>query len=122
MKEILEAHGVDWDRTMGRFLYDEALYAECLDMLCADPGIDRIRAALAGGDFRAAFEAAHTLKGVSANMGISPLYRCACEIVEPLRACEVADYPPMLNALDAAFQDTLRMRDELKRRPGGNTP
>ena len=32
-----------------------------------------------------AFEAAHTLKGVTGNMGLTPLYDAVCTIVEPLR-------------------------------------
>ena len=36
-------------------------------------------------DLIAAFDAAHTLKGVLSNMGLTPLYDCVSAIVEPLR-------------------------------------
>lgn len=32
-----------------------------------------------------AFDYAHALKGVTSNVGLTPLYNCIVEIVEPLR-------------------------------------
>ncbi|MEG0963534.1 MAG: Hpt domain-containing protein, partial [Lachnospiraceae bacterium] len=36
-------------------------------------------------DYKNAFDYAHTLKGVAGNMGLSPIYKAICDIVEPLR-------------------------------------
>ena len=58
MREILIQYGMDWDRTMERFCYDESLYAECLTMLLDDPNPRRLRDALESGDLTAAFDAA----------------------------------------------------------------
>ncbi len=47
------------------------------------------------GDLTGAFEAAHTLKGVAGNLGLTPLYEAVCAIVEPLRSRAGADYRSM---------------------------
>ena len=45
----------------------------------------QIAPAFAANNREAALNAAHTLKGVLANMGITPLYDIVVQIVEPLR-------------------------------------
>ena len=51
---------------------------------------------------RQAFECAHTLKGMLANMGLTPLYDIVVRIVEPLRAGETAGLLPACDELLAA--------------------
>ena len=54
---------------------------------------------------RAAFEAAHTLKGVAGNLGLKPLYDAVCHIVEPLRRGEERDdYAVMYQTIQEEFQ------------------
>ena len=60
-------------------------------MLFQDENMQKLGAALANRDYTAAFEAAHTLKGVVGNMGLTPLYEAVCVIVEPLRSRECRD-------------------------------
>jgi len=91
---------MDWDRTMERFGYDENLYIECLGMLLEDPNPSLLHTAISSGDLSAAFNAAHTLKGVAANMGLTPLLAAVSAIVEPLRHAEPIDYTPLLATLD----------------------
>lgn len=59
------------ERFIGRFLEDESF-----DMLCRH---------MASGNRREAFMAAHTLKGVSANLGFSGLFASASRLTEELR-------------------------------------
>lgn len=66
-------------------------------------------------DYTAAFEAAHTLKGVVGNMGLTPLYQAVCEIVEPLRKREQReDYGSFYQAIETEFQKAEHLRDRLK--------
>lgn len=51
-----------------------------------DPSYGELVNALEKGDVKAAFLAAHTLKGVSQNLGFDPLYRTSSAITEILRA------------------------------------
>ena len=86
MIEELKRWGCDTDDAMGRMLDDEDFYRECLMDIPADPYFARLGEALKAHDIQTAFDAAHTLKGVLANLGLTPMYNTAVEIVEPLRA------------------------------------
>lgn len=69
LKECLEAYGADYAATMERFMGNEGLYLKIFDMFFQDENLNRLGAALKEEDYAAAFEAAHTLKGVAGNMG-----------------------------------------------------
>lgn len=84
--DALRAWNCDIDGAMERFMDDEELYISCLAIVCSDNAFDQLASALKSGNITAAFEAAHTLKGVLGNMGLTPMYDTAIQIVEPLRA------------------------------------
>ncbi|WP_294852969.1 Hpt domain-containing protein [uncultured Oscillibacter sp.] len=91
LTDQLRAHGADMDGAMNRLLGDEALYAMCFDLFLEDPAFATLGAALDAGDRAAAFEAAHSLKGVAGNLGLTRIYRLSGELVEPLRGCAAAE-------------------------------
>lgn len=104
-KEIFEAYGANYQDTMGRFMGNETMYLKILDMLFRDKNMELLGKALDAGDMTGAFEAAHTLKGVAANMGLTPLYQAVTEILEPLRAKECRDdYADLYQAIQYEFQ------------------
>ena len=82
----LQAYGVDLAETMDRFVDDEELYVSCLEEFRTEPSFDHLRSALDNGDMEAAFDAAHTLKGVTGNLGFTPLFNAVCPMVETLRS------------------------------------
>ena len=84
--EKLRAWGCDLDGALERFLGDEELYKSCLPMVAEDESFDGLKEALAEDERKKAFDCAHTLKGVCANMGITPMFDTVEKIVEPLRA------------------------------------
>jgi HPt (histidine-containing phosphotransfer) domain-containing protein len=59
----------------------------------------------------AAFDSAHELKGVLANMGLTPLWEDACALVEPLRVGKLtntdANYAKLLADL-STFKEMLK--------------
>ncbi len=52
----------------------------------AEKTIDSLREAVKSGDIEASFAAAHTLKGLAANLAFKCLYEAAYELTEQLRA------------------------------------
>lgn len=84
-ERIFEAYGADYQVTLGRFMGNRKMYMKFLGMLFQDENLSKLGDALEQGDMTSAFEAAHTLKGVTGNMGLTPLYDAVCTIVEPLR-------------------------------------
>lgn len=113
--DIFEAYGMDYFRTMERFMGNEKLYLKLLDMLFQDDNLKKLGDALNSGNMAGAFEAAHTLKGVSANMGLTALYNAVCALVEPLRRSEKsAEYPVLYQAVLTEFDRVDAMRKQLK--------
>ena len=77
--------------TLDRFIDDEELYVSCLETFQAETGFADLRNALDKQDYTAAFDAAHTLKGVTGNLGLTPLFNVVCSMVETLRSGENED-------------------------------
>ncbi len=86
---VLEKWNCDTAGAMRRFLNDESLFKICLSQMMSDENFETLGAALQLNNTRAAFESAHALKGIIANMGITPLYNQIILIVEPLRTQSV---------------------------------
>lgn len=84
--EQLRDWGCDIDGAMTRFLNDEDLYVECLHTLMDNEAFTKLEESLNEGEIDQAFHWAHTLKGVLANMGLTPIYEVVARIVEILRA------------------------------------
>jgi HPt (histidine-containing phosphotransfer) domain-containing protein len=88
---------------MPRFLNSVEFYCRLLSTVPSDKAFIRLGENLKKKDAKAAFEDAHELKGVLANMGLSPMYEVTCRIVEPLRAGRYegldADYATLMEEL-----------------------
>ena len=90
------------------------MYMKFLGMLFQDENLSKLGNALEQGDMTSAFEAAHTLKGVTGNMGLTPLYDAVCTIVEPLRTGEDReDYTKMYEDVCRQFKRAEKLRADL---------
>lgn len=94
MREAYEKIGANYDDACARLMGEEMLARFALKFL-DDESMDKLEAAMAAGDAEGAFMAAHTLKGVSQNLGFDNLYEPAVVVTEALR-CAV---PMPLTAL-----------------------
>lgn len=114
-RNLFEEYGANYEVTMNRFLQNEAMYLRLLNKLPADPNIQRLEKALGRGDLPDAFEAAHTLKGVAGNLGLTPLLDAVSAIVEPLRAGKVLDYTKLFLAVRQEFGRVEALLEAVKR-------
>ncbi len=113
---IFNAYGGDNSAAMGRFFGNEGMYLRFLDMFFQDESFQQLENALDAGDLKDAFAAAHTLKGVAGNMGLTPFYKAVCVIVERLRTEEPRkDYPVLCKAIQAEFYRAELLRKQLKK-------
>lgn len=71
-KKLCEA-GVDMEKTMARFMNKEDFYQKFLLKFPGDQNFDDLETALGEKDWEGVERAAHTLKGVAANLGLDPL-------------------------------------------------
>ena len=94
--DALRDYGANMDEGLGRCMGNEALYLRLVGTIFDDKAFDRLQESIHAGDKKAAFEAAHSLKGVLGNLALTPLFEPVCEITELLRAGEDADYEDRL--------------------------
>lgn len=87
----LRAAGVDYDAGLKRMCGNEPLYHKFLKKFPEDKSITQLKESLQNEEIDAAFCAAHTLKGVSGSLGLTPLYEASSVLCEMLRKGEPAD-------------------------------
>lgn len=86
--DSMAAYGADTEGVLDRFMDDEELYATCLDEFVETTDLEGLHNYIDAKDYDNAFEVAHALKGVSGNLGLTPLFKVACVLVEALRGKE----------------------------------
>lgn len=84
LNECIEVLSGNFDELKGRMLSEERI-KKFLRMFPNDQSFSELCAAMENEDYESAFRAAHTLKGVCANLGIERLRIKASEITEALR-------------------------------------
>ena len=83
--EKLKLFGADTQAGLGRCINNETFYLRLVNMSLADKNFDALEAAVNAGDNKAAFEAAHALKGSLGNLALTPILRPVEELTELLR-------------------------------------
>ena len=105
--ESLKSFGANVEEGMARCLNREDFYLRLVRMAASDSNFEALREAIDAGNLDKAFEAAHALKGVTANLALTPLYEPIADITEHLRAREDIDYTDWLMTISnrvAAFR------------------
>lgn len=83
--DALNAYGADTAEGLARCMNNEPFYIRVVGMALADKNFEALRAGFAADDARAAFEAAHALKGSIGNVALTPIYAPVCALTELLR-------------------------------------
>lgn len=85
MLDELKDLGVNIEDALQRFMNNSALYEKMLGKLVNNVRDIKVLPSIEAGDYNAAADAAHTLKGVMGNLSITPLYKGYTQIVNLLR-------------------------------------
>lgn len=101
--------GIDIDSGVERFMGNEALYEKFLHRFADDKSYFELTDALSKGDCEAAFNAAHTLKGVSGNLSLITLQKLVCEQVECLRIGNLDAAVLFMEKISEAYNDIMRI-------------
>ena len=96
----LRKYGVNVDEGLARCMNNEDFYLRMVGMLRNEQSFDALEKALAEGNLKAGFEAAHSLKGVLGNLAITPILEPVQEITELLRAETDMDYSELLATIN----------------------
>ena len=84
LEQAYSKMGADYQDVMGR-LCNESLITKLVIMFLEDESFAELEQALKDKDAEKAFRAAHTLKGVCLNLGLTNLSKPVCELTEALR-------------------------------------
>ena len=105
--DTLAAFGANINEGLHRCLNNEDFYLRMVKMVPDDTNFQKLYDAIGAGNLTAAFEAAHSLKGSTGNLALTPIYAPVCEITELLRARTEMDYSAMIEVIRKG-QETLR--------------
>lgn len=107
LKTCYEQMGGDYEAVMGRLRQEERV-AKFLRLFPADENFSLLTQALEAQDWPTAFRAAHSMKGVTLNLGLTALAQSSTELTEALRAGAPAQDPaPLYQAVKADYDKTL---------------
>lgn len=99
--------GADVEDGVARCMGKEDFYLKLVNMVVADDGYERLKAALDAHDLDEAFERAHALKGTIANVSLTPLLEPISAMTEQLRNRNDIDYSDLL---DKMFEELDKLR------------
>ena len=105
----LRAWGADTKEGLGRCMNNEAFYLRLVDKVVQEPSVDKLKEAVEEHDQAGAFEAAHALKGVTANLALTPIQKPVSEMSDLLKAGTDTDYSGMLSEVLAARESLLAL-------------
>lgn len=92
----LSMAGISAGEGLARFSGNAALYEKYLKRFPGDESFAAMCAAIDAGDAGAAFDAAHTLKGITGNLSMTRLYGDLGPLVEALRRGDLAGADALL--------------------------
>jgi HPt (histidine-containing phosphotransfer) domain-containing protein len=108
---------VNYEEGVRRVLNNNKLYVKLLVKFKAETNLDDLGAALAAGDMEKAQTAAHTIKGVTANLSLTELYKQALEIETQIKARSVKE--GALEAVKNAYEETVKSVEKVIEQYGG---
>ena len=114
-KTQLENAGADVDTALNRFMGNEALYIKFLTKFEKDESFANIEKYVAEKNAEEIFKAAHTLKGVAANLGLDRIAQHASDVVEIFRGKNQFDeadtdrLETIMEDLRSTYQELIRV-------------
>lgn len=104
IRKALGDAGIDVDDLMDRLMGNMNLISKFCKRFPDDLSYGKMLEGINAGDVEMAFQGAHSLKGVSANLSMKSLVAKLVPVVEKLRAGELDGVEEMLPAVTAEYQ------------------
>ena len=101
--DTLKGYGANVEEALARCMNKEDFYIMLVNKALADNKLDKLEEQINADDFDSAFETAHALKGMYANLSLDPLTKPVVEITELLRNRSKADYSLLLSEAKLQF-------------------
>lgn len=123
-EEKLSQFRFDMKEYLRRFDGTPQLYQECLVLYVGSGNIDKLTESFGKGDWKAALEYAHMLKGSSSNLALRELWDIYDSIVQTLRGSEPQSAAPMIEKaaeLEAQLKEITQGMKKIRRCKDGYT-
>ena len=101
--ETLKEFGADVNEGLNRCMNNESFYLMLIGKALADNRLEKLEEQLSNKDLDGAFESAHALKGMYANLSLTPLSKPIIEMTELLRSRTEMDYSSLLDEVKTQF-------------------
>ena len=101
--DALREYGADVDEGLARCMNNKDFYLRLVQKAADEERLPQLEAQLQAGDLAAAFETAHALKGLYANLSLTPLTKPVSEMTELLRSRKEMDYTELLSEVRTQF-------------------
>ena len=108
----LRGWGANVDEALVRCLNNETFYLTLVNKALQNPAFDRLKEACESGDLDQAFDAAHSLKGMMANLALTPILRPVEKITELLRSRTAMDYSPLVTEILSARNNLIALNEQ----------
>lgn len=105
----LNAIGADVNEGLEICMNMKPLYKKLLEMFVRDPNFALMQAAIEEGDCPKAYEYAHALKGVTANIGFRHLWEPLIRIMQEMKEEHIEQVRDQLVPLVERYNDTCRV-------------
>ena len=109
--EKLREFGADTDTGLKRCMNNEGFYIRLVVKALEDRRVYELGKLTEAGDFEAAFEVAHALKGMFSNLALDPIAVPVSEITELLREKKETDYRLLVAEIESRFEDLKRLAE-----------
>ena len=101
--DALREFGADVDDGLARCMNNESFYLMLVRKAAETERLSQLEIQLQAGNLDAAFETAHALKGLYANLSLTPLTKPVSELTERLRNRTDTDHSALLAEAKAQF-------------------
>ena len=102
--DTLRAFGADVDEALVRCMNNADFYLMLVGKAAEDRRLALLAEQISEKNLDAAFETAHALKGMYANLSLTPLTKPVSEITELLRSGTVTDYSALMKEAAAQYE------------------
>jgi hypothetical protein len=101
--EKLKSLGVNVEEGLARCMNKEDFYLMLVNKALADNKLELLEQQIKNKDLDGAFETAHALKGMYANLSLDPVTKPVVEITELLRGRNDVDYTALITEAKSQF-------------------
>lgn len=101
--------GQDYEAILARAMGSEAFLSMLLHSFEKDETFNGLKLAVEGGQAEAIFDQAHTLKGLTANLGLKRLYDKTSVLVELTRKGETKGAKEAFDQIEDTYNQTMTM-------------